>query len=295
MTIPTFPEFKPLELEDQQEINFCLTRCPPETSDYTFANLYLWRQYDKPKLTRINGNLVILLSPVGENPYFLFPVGENQVEVTFDTCFHHLKNGPQIKRVPEKIVKKYFEKKLEYSFELDHNNSDYVYRVTDLVNLRGRKYDGKRNWIKKFMAKYPAEYLPLDKKQVSGCLGLLERWGKSRQGPILKYELLAITEALNNYDKLGLTGRVILCAGQVEAFLIGGELNRLTAMVYIQVANREKAGLPQYFHQKYAATELAGYKFANWEQDLGIPGLRKAKQSYHPYKMQYKYDVTRLK
>jgi hypothetical protein len=48
------------------------------------------------------------------------------------------------------------------------------------------------------------------------------------------------------------------------------------------------------FLTNYAAQDLLarGYKYVNWEQDLGVPGLKKSKQSYRPLKMLKKYSVA---
>jgi len=87
--------------------------------------------------------------------------------------------------------------------------------------------------------------------------------------------------------------RAVLVGGKLEAFMMGGELNPEMAVAYIQVANREIPGLPQFFHQRFAALELARYKYVNWEQDLAVPGLRKAKLSYHPCRLIHKFDVSK--
>lgn len=270
-----------------------LTEFSPETSDYSFVNLFIWRDYDAPLLTRINGNLCVLLQPADGPPYFLPPIGGKQTEETLRACFAHLKKLPQLRMVPEKFAKKYFERKLEYRFELDHANADYIYRVSDQANLKGRKYDGKRNWVKRFLAKYSPEYSELASSQVTEALELLEKWGKNRTEAVIKYEIRAIAEALNNFNTLKLITRGIRVSGKLAAFMMGGELNPETAIIYIQVADRAMPGLPQYFHQQFAARELNKYKYVNWEQDLGIAGLRRAKLSYHPCRVIYKYSVSR--
>lgn len=293
MSIPAFPEFKPLGIEDQEEVESFFQRFPQETSDYNFANLFIWRRYDHPKLTKINGNLCILLEPEGGTPYFLPPVGENMIAETIEIICDYLKMAPQLRMVPKNFVRRYFYGKKSFCCSLDRDNSDYIYRVSDLIFLRGKKYDGKRNWIKRFLRNFSAEYSPLGKNLLSSGFELIQAWAKGRSSPLLKYELEAIEEGLNNLERLKLIGRAILISKKVEALMIGGKINSEMAVVYIQVANREISGLPQYFHQRFAAEELLSYKYVNWEQDLGIAGLRKAKLSYHPCRMIHKYNVSK--
>jgi hypothetical protein len=44
-------------------------------------------------------------------------------------------------------------------------------------------------------------------------------------------------------------------------------------------------GLYQYFDNACARMLVNGYTYLNKESDMGIPGLTKAKKSYHPLKM----------
>ena len=282
MSIPAFPEFRALALDDREKVERFFKKSPRETSDYSFPNLFIWRFYDHPKLSQLNGNLCILFDPTEGQPYFLPPVGEEKIEETIAACAGFLKQGPQFRMAPAKFGQA----------ELDRDNADYCYKTADLIALKGRKYDGKRNWIRRFLAKYKPEYEKLSRDNYEECRALLARWGKTRVGPALKFELKAISEALKHWTELELVGRVIKVEGKVEAFMFSGELNLETAIVYIQVASRDLLGLPQYFHQVFAEREYAQYKYVNWEQDLGVPGLRKAKLSYQPCCLVNKYSVT---
>lgn len=41
--LPQFPEFKPIAIEDRDLINRKLEEYQPETSELTFANMFIWR------------------------------------------------------------------------------------------------------------------------------------------------------------------------------------------------------------------------------------------------------------
>ena len=79
--------------------------------------------------------------------------------------------------------------------------------------------------------------------------------------------------------------------GKIQAFAIGERLNPTTAVVHFEKANPELRGMYQLINHWFARNELSEYPYVNREQDLGIEGLRKAKESYHPYHMVRKFSV----
>lgn len=58
--IPTFPEFKPIEITDKEEVeNF--TKNYPPYSDFNFISLFCWDVDGKRRLSWLNGNWVCLI------------------------------------------------------------------------------------------------------------------------------------------------------------------------------------------------------------------------------------------
>jgi len=92
----------------------------------------------------------------------------------------------------------------------------------------------------------------------------------------------AVGELLAHFDALELTGGVICIADRVEAFSVADRLRADTALVRVEKANPEIPELYALINQQLAEQALTDVAWINREQDLGEPGLRKAKQSYHP-------------
>lgn len=291
--IPEYPELKPVELADKEEVDKFLELYPPEICELTFANIYIWRHWEKPQLTKISGNLCVLCSPPDEPAYFLEPVGENDLNETVKVC---LELAPRLSRVSERFLKKL---RGTYSIQEDRDNFDYVYLTKELAELRGKKYDGKRNLIKKFEKNYRAEVRPLAEEDLPGCLELLKLWEESspEENRIAddrtRAASMAIREALNNFSQLELGGIVVIIEGRVEGFCLGERLNPEIVVVHVELANREIAGLHQFMNRECARTIWKEYAYINWEQDAGIPGLRRSKLSYHPHHFVKKYNLTR--
>lgn len=288
MTSPSFPDLKPVGSEDGPLIRDFLARFPSEACEMTFANIYIWREHEKPRYAMHNGNLCVLCAPPNEPPYFLQPVGETALAATVDTC---LDLAHRLSRVPEAFALRYC---ASHRLEPDPNNFDYVYASEDLAQLKGKKYDGKRNRIRKFERTPGFRYGKLGPENIEGCRTLFEEWfnGKGITDPGIRAEEAAILAALGDAEPLGLIGGVVEVEGKVQAFSIGEPLSRDTAVIHIEIANPAFPGLAQYINREFVRHEWSGFAFINREQDVGHPGLRKAKESYHPHHLVKKYNVV---
>jgi hypothetical protein len=179
--------------------------------------------------------------------------------------------------------------------ESTRDHYDYVYLRDDLVQLAGNKYRTKRNHINRINRNYSFIFEPLADFHLDACLELQSNWCEIRrcdEDLSLLGEWEAIREAMNNFTSLGLQGGVITIGGKVEAFSVGEMLNDATAVVHIEKANPEIAELYTVVNQQCAEKCWGDVPYINREQDLGMPGLREAKLSYHPHHLVEKYRIT---
>jgi len=86
--------------------------------------------------------------------------------------------------------------------------------------------------------------------------------------------------------------RIIEVDGKVEAFTLGELLNRETVVIHVEKANAAFHGLYQVIDQQFLEQTWQHARYVNPKQDLGLPGLRKAKESYHPDHLVEKFAVT---
>ena len=179
--------------------------------------------------------------------------------------------------------------------EPTRDHFDYVYLKDDLIQLAGNRYRTKRNHINRINRNYRFSFQPLEEHHLDACLELQSNWCEVRRCDddlSLLGEWEAIRETMKNYGSLGLRGGVITIEGKVEAFSVGELLNNTTAVVHIEKANPEIAELYTVINQQCAENCWENVPYINREQDLGIPGLREAKLSYHPHHMEEKYRIT---
>ena len=84
-----------------------------------------------------------------------------------------------------------------------------------------------------------------------------------------------------------------MVGGSVRAFALGEPLNRETAVCHFEKADHFMEGLSQLVNREFARLLFTDRRYINREQDLGEPGLRIAKLSYHPVEFVKKFWVRR--
>ena len=195
-------------------------------------------------------------------------------------------------------LEKLYPDKFEYIEERDL--FDYVYDGESLRTLAGRKNQKKRNHINAFLKDYEGRYSYklLEEEDFDDCLELLKIWASNKEennefDEGIDDESIGIRKIFNNYkylrENLKIAG--IYVDGKLEAFTMGELINPNMALIHIEKANPNIRGLYPYINQQFILNEFEDGEFVNREEDLGIPGLRKAKLSYHPVKFVEKYTV----
>jgi len=288
--------FKPLEFEDKEVFDEFLHQDPPFISELTFSNLYMWRHKHRPAWRIWEKCLLIVFQPQGKSPFGLFPVGNGHKKEALDFLLCELcaaTADARVRLVDEKNLKTLPDRE-RFRIEPDENNSDYVYLTQELIALSGKKYHRKKNHLNQFVKNNHFEYRPLDEDLLEGLLEMQEEWCRMREcveHPSLSDEDFTIREALSKFGLLDYTGGAILIDGIVQAFSLGEPLNGDTAVIHIEKANPAISGLYAAINQLFLRNSWADMKYVNREQDLGIEGLRIAKESYHPDHMINKYTL----
>jgi len=198
--------------------------------------------------------------------------------------------------VPEMYVEHFGKKTVGRHFTIKRQAAydDYVYRVDDLAGLKGNRYSKKRNLINQFQRDYvtPGKVAinPIDRDNAGECLCFLEAWCREHDCDAdeqvdLSCEKQAAINTLNHFDVFDLKGILLRIDGQVNAFGISAPLTRDMATLQYEKAFGSVKGLYQYFDNACARMLFNGFTYLNKESDMGIPGLAKAKKSYHPQRM----------
>ena len=71
----------------------------------------------------------------------------------------------------------------------------------------------------------------------------------------------------------------------IVALTLGEPLNQDTFVIHFEKAFSGIQGAYPMINQQFILHELMDYKYVNREEDMGLDGLRKAKESYKPVMM----------
>ncbi|NPV02289.1 MAG: DUF2156 domain-containing protein [Brevinematales bacterium] len=289
-------DWKPLEWRDKRFFDKLVSDNPTGVSELLFGNLYIWAKFRPVEFSEWDGGILIKTEYENHKRFFP-PLGVNDIPAAYAACFDFAEGTgwPQVvRRAPmehAEILDGH-----GYSAEPDRDNFDYIYRVEDLAYLKGRHYDGKRGFIRKFMSNYDFSFRPYETSDFEDCLNLCRRWieRKGAADPAYDHEYHAVRELLRNFGEMNLDSGVLFVEGSMVAFTFGERITPDTCVVHFEKADTSYEGSYQAINFLFARDVLLGkYEYVNREQDMGIPGLRKAKLSYLPCKYVEKYIIKR--
>lgn len=294
--------FQPVTLADKPVFDRYFRQRRYEGSECTFSFMFMWRKSygiawtvedDYLCISGRHDGVVYVLAPYGAPDPASWGTVLNKMRDWFDA-----QGRPFLMRGVPKDGLAILEQVWPGGFQAvpERNAFDYVYNARDLIELKGAKYRNKRNHINQFRKYCPQyEYQPLTAALVSSCIACEEEWCCQRDcdsDPSLAVERDAIMELLTNFGRLDYQGGVIMIAGKVVAFTLGEQLNADTAVIHVEKADPDIPGLYTAINQEFCRHAWQNMRFINREEDMGLPGLRKAKLSYHPVKMVERYTVT---
>lgn len=267
-----------------------------EVSDLSFTNCFIWH-FSRTIETAVAGDfLCIRVTYPGRAPLALMPRGQGDLKGVLEKLIDDFAfNRAAFRmRALSKVMADEIEAAMpgRFQFTPERDRFDYVYRVSDLIELAGKAYRSKRNHLNRCRMMYDFSYEPLTGELVDAVAGAQIRWCQKHGGAgddVLRHEHTGIMEALKHFDRLAFRGGALVLSGNVVAFTFDEALTDDMVVIHIEKADPDVHGAYQAINQQFLAHEWSDMAYVNREEDLGIEGLRQAKQSYRPVKMIEKY------
>ena len=312
--------FHPLTLCDREAMQAVTLHSGRRNCNYTFANLVGWKFLFGTEVCVLENTVVLRYTFEGRRAYMVCTseaLSQELIEALFDDSNGYLTliglEDSQVAQLSARLCRlarpRTLISKLSTKVEPVRNQYDYIYRRTDLATLHGRHLDAKRNHIHRFRAEHPDfEYRPLTPEFFDECRRLTEIWQeenaaiKREQSQVylssaereqartefkdasdtIDVEKQVMETIFSNWEALGMIGGSIIVDGRMVAFTYGSAVTTDTLDVCVEKADRHVEGAFAIINQQFAEHLPEQYVYLNREEDMGIPGLRQAKLSYHP-------------
>jgi len=267
--------------------------------DFTFGANYLWFDYFKSTFA-ITKSGVPIIANCNEESY-AYPIGSRDIESALDELAVYVRSQNKsfvIDRVPQECVEMVLKKFGGGTVEQVADNwCDYIYDIDALAEMTGKKYNGLRNHINKFLREYPqATFRLIEQDDIPNILIFLEEYvtGYKKASKSFRHDNKAAKRMLENYDKLGLIGGAAFVGDKVLGFAIAEYADNIskTFFVHIEKCSKEVPSVSKFLVREFAKVgRNMGAKLVNRAEDMGDAGIRYSKQQYNPLRLEYKYRM----
>jgi hypothetical protein len=287
--------FEPITLDRQNDYLALLSRCPQVGSDYSFINAWAWA--DEYGLQWAWDGELVWLRQSRPREALWAPMGPWR-EIDWDRRMESAElAGRSFIRVPEQLSDIWaarFGDRVRVDPARDH--WDYVYLMSDLVDLPGNRFHKKKNLLRQFEKSFDFRYVEFGPKLIDQALAMQEDWCTWRDcesSELLSSENQAIYRVLSHWHRFDrIMGGALIVEGIIVAYTLAEPLTADTLVIHFEKGCPAFKGGYQAINQMFLANAGGGYRFVNREQDLGNEGLRKAKESYNPVDYLKKSNVS---
>lgn len=280
-----------LTLDDLEGVTELLLALQLRLSEFSFPNLYLFRDIHKYSLLQ-NQHQTLISGVTRDGKSYLMPLTPSESDRYVIELRDLLSDGRWdfIFPVPEEWVDRFSED--TYNISINDDDTDYLFLTDKMTTYPGKKMHKKRNLLNQFLRQYKADSSPISTDVLSQAIHILDTWQITTPHELETSDYYQAREALELRDELHLTHAMYFADGKPMGFILGEPLNEDTFAIHIAKADIRFKGAYQYLFSAFAQEHCAGYLYINMEQDMGIEGLRKTKRSYRPDLMARKYRIS---
>ncbi len=287
--LSAYPEWTPLTLDYQDELEQILNKTTSGISEFTFAGLYLFRNtYTYKFCLAKNGSLLLQGQRDGKTFFSTpdtLPDQEGLKILLGEFDFWKNLSKDQVQELGS------FAQEHSYIINPDRKNWDYLYDCTEMSELAGKKFHKKRNLIHQFHESYNYTSEPLVFENAKDAEKILQIWSDLHQE---KGDTKSAEEGLVLMERLKLQGKLFRVNGEPVGYTLGEEIGSTgTFVIHFEKANPAYKGIYQVIFQDFACELRGKYQLINREQDLDDPGLRQAKETYRPMGFIEKFTLSR--
>lgn len=171
---------------------------------------------------------------------------------------------------------------------------DYLYDAQDMVQFRGRRFNGQRNHIHRFQRLYPDwHFEDITADNLPELRAFFEDYTARyrKENETAQVEEQCVRDFLAHYFEYAPLGGLLRVEDQIVGFS-AGEVVGDTLIIHVEKADITYDGVYQVLVNEFAKRFVTdGVQYINREEDVGDEGVRKSKLSYRPLRLLEKYLV----
>lgn len=251
-------------------------------SEYTFANLYLFRKNHEYEVLFITESEVFIKGRTYDGHTYLMPTKDIRA-MELSALKALMRTVDFLFPIPEEWLPAFNPDEFEITYA--EGDADYVYTVEKMSTYAGRNLHKKRNLLKQFLEAYPHDAKPLTNDRLDEARFVLKDWLSTSELNPDDTDYAPCLEALDRYEELIICGGIYYAEKEPAGFVLGEELNEETFVLHFAKARTRFKGIYQYMFNNFAKILPPKYKYLNLEQDLDKENLRIFKSSYVPDSM----------
>ena len=260
--------------------------------NYSLGVLLMWEKEDYEYL-EVDDTLILRLVNFKGEKIFLYPMGKNPdsaLKVMLEISKKEGKNGLSIMSVSDKTAEELVVKYPCLSLSSSRDWADYIYNASDLMTYAGKRFNGQRNHLNKFIKLYPNyKYKIIEKEDLPRLKAFMDELDKTKTylSEFQKEEFEKCYLLIENMFEVDCVGGYIEIDGKIIAYCIG-EIIGNTFFDHIEKADKSYEGVYQVLVKETAKAFCQNVKYINREEDCGEIGLRTSKMQYQPTEIRNK-------
>lgn len=299
--IPNFPKFKKIDIHDRSTIEAVIDARHPY-STFNFTNIWAWDTKFTRLVSKLNDNLVFLFTDyTSQIPFLTFHGTHKPVHTVMellDFAKEH-KLHETLRFIGEETVNKLQGANL--TVIADPNNFDYIFSTEKIAFPHTASMKTKRTLAKRFARENPNAVFEVSifdtQTEKNRIREVLNQWKENKRIGLKDYDIAHEEIALSRLLQSTTHNKLILSTVVLGKSILGFSIDELLPNKYVMghfiKADVRYKGIYEFLNEKTAGYLFTNdYLYWNWQQDLGLEGLRMLKQSYKPVDMFKKFEVS---
>ncbi len=289
--IPDFPAFKLLDIADRDEVERLTHRYPPY-SDFNFVSMFCYDTTGDCRVSILNGNLVVRFRDyMTLDPFYSF-LGTHRVRDTVERLLEQATQEsicPILRLVPATVVEGANGQLNGLAVSEDPDSADYIIAAHELIELTSGHWRSKRKSANRFRRKHPhcalREMDLADHITQEQVTRLFETWAEKKRKPSAetRNEFAALERIMRHSRRFNLLSVGAYLDGRLVGFTINEAIHAGHYMGHFGKSDPDYAGISVVLESETAKAMVnLGSGHMNYQQDLGLDGLRIYKESWKP-------------